>query len=299
MTFTGTATGCANPLYQFWLLAPGGNWTLVQDWGGASLDWKTTGLSVGTYTIEVRTQQSGDLVLLEAYSDLSYTLAFALGDVNGDGNATSVDALCILRLVAKLPATGACPSPLPGNPDVNGDNQVTSVDALCVLRLVAKLPATPACSAPSSTASRSAASAAAENGSHGTVDLSLQPGTGRPAGHPGTTIEVHARVTGAALGSWTVDVVYDPRAVKVTGCEAVAGGICNASYGPGVVRITGASGSGLTDDQTLATIELQGAGRAGGRGLTLGAVALTDSSGAKLGQSGAGARRPTGAVATP
>jgi hypothetical protein len=33
----------------------------------------------------------------------------AFGDVNGSGSATSVDALCILRFVAALPATQGCP----------------------------------------------------------------------------------------------------------------------------------------------------------------------------------------------
>ena len=57
------------------------------------------------------------------------------GDVNCDGEATSVDALFILREVAGLGA-GACA----GNGDVNCDGNRTSVDALGVLRYVASLP---------------------------------------------------------------------------------------------------------------------------------------------------------------
>ncbi|MBI4491514.1 MAG: hypothetical protein HY690_01825, partial [Chloroflexi bacterium] len=35
-------------------------------------------------------------------------------DVNGNGSITSLDALCVLRQVAALPATTACPAP-PGS----------------------------------------------------------------------------------------------------------------------------------------------------------------------------------------
>jgi plastocyanin len=65
-------------------------------------------------------------------------------DVNNDGQATAVDALCVLRNVAGLDATAACPSPLP-NPDVNGDGLINPIDSLCVLRWSAGLPQTAAC----------------------------------------------------------------------------------------------------------------------------------------------------------
>jgi hypothetical protein len=70
------------------------------------------------------------------------------GDVNVDGRRTSTDALCVLRQVALLAATTACPT-VPAAPptpaDVNGDGVVDATDALCVLRAVAQLSATAAC----------------------------------------------------------------------------------------------------------------------------------------------------------
>ncbi|MBI4493220.1 MAG: IPT/TIG domain-containing protein [Chloroflexi bacterium] len=96
----------------------------------------------------------------------------ALGDVNGSGSVTSLDALCILRAVAALPATTACPDDkltsavdvvvtnpdgqsgsLPAgftyrHADVNGNGSITSVDSLCTLRMVAALPATTNCPSP-------------------------------------------------------------------------------------------------------------------------------------------------------
>ncbi|MGI8551569.1 MAG: hypothetical protein ACR2PL_12420 [Dehalococcoidia bacterium] len=60
----------------------------------------------------------------------------------------AVDALCILRSVARLPVTSACPAvplTLPSVGDVNGDLTVDAVDALCILRSVASMPRTTVC----------------------------------------------------------------------------------------------------------------------------------------------------------
>ncbi|MGI8551237.1 MAG: dockerin type I repeat-containing protein, partial [Dehalococcoidia bacterium] len=70
------------------------------------------------------------------------------GDVNGDGKVNAIDALCVLRFVAGLSATTACPVislTLPSPGEVNYDGQVNAVDALCILRSVAGLQGTPAC----------------------------------------------------------------------------------------------------------------------------------------------------------
>jgi hypothetical protein len=54
VTITGTAAGCPHPNYQFWILAPGGNWQLSQIYSStAYLTWDTTGLPAGTYTFSV------------------------------------------------------------------------------------------------------------------------------------------------------------------------------------------------------------------------------------------------------
>lgn len=38
----------------------------------------------------------------------------ALGDVNGDGHVNATDALCVVRIVAQLSSTAACPISPPG-----------------------------------------------------------------------------------------------------------------------------------------------------------------------------------------
>jgi hypothetical protein len=60
VTFTGAASGCPNPLYQFWILAPGGAWTIVQAFSTmAAFNWNTSGLVAGTYMYTVWARDSG------------------------------------------------------------------------------------------------------------------------------------------------------------------------------------------------------------------------------------------------
>jgi N-acetylmuramoyl-L-alanine amidase len=60
VTFTGTASGCPHPLYQFWILAPGGSWKMAQAFSTtATLNWKTTGLPAGNYLYTVWVRDSG------------------------------------------------------------------------------------------------------------------------------------------------------------------------------------------------------------------------------------------------
>lgn len=54
VTITGAATGCPNPLYEFWLLSPRGAWTLVQPYSSrTTFDWTTTGKAAGSYRFSV------------------------------------------------------------------------------------------------------------------------------------------------------------------------------------------------------------------------------------------------------
>jgi uncharacterized protein YkwD len=57
---TGTATGCANPQYEFWLMYPNGTWHMLQGFGAATWSWDTSKFAPGTYTIHVWANNSGD-----------------------------------------------------------------------------------------------------------------------------------------------------------------------------------------------------------------------------------------------
>ena len=98
------------------------------------------GGSSPNYSHGIVTDGSGSVWFTEPVTGRISRLVNA--DVNGDGAVGPVDALCLLRAVGGLPATPACPAPLP-HPDVNLDGTTAAVDALCLLRYVAGLPATP------------------------------------------------------------------------------------------------------------------------------------------------------------
>ena len=53
--FMATSSGCPNPLYQFWVLAPGSStWTVAQAYSTSAIfDWNTTGKAAGNYYISV------------------------------------------------------------------------------------------------------------------------------------------------------------------------------------------------------------------------------------------------------
>jgi spore germination protein YaaH len=61
VTFTATASGCPNPLYQFWVLAPSSTtWQVAQAYSSsASFSWSTSGKPAGGYLISVWARDSG------------------------------------------------------------------------------------------------------------------------------------------------------------------------------------------------------------------------------------------------
>ena len=63
VTITASASGCANPQYQFWILAPGSStWTKARAYSSsATFNWNTSGLPPGTYrySVWVRDASSG------------------------------------------------------------------------------------------------------------------------------------------------------------------------------------------------------------------------------------------------
>ena len=54
VTITASASGCTNPRYEFWILAPGGSWAIAQAYSStATFSWNTTGLAAGVYRYSV------------------------------------------------------------------------------------------------------------------------------------------------------------------------------------------------------------------------------------------------------
>jgi hypothetical protein len=209
------------------------------------------------------------------------------GDVNLDGQVSSLDALCVLRFTAGLGSTSACEKNAANiaAADVNGDTQVTSVDALCALRIVAQLPAVASCpllSGPGAAGAvaataRSIARAVSTRPATATVRVANEAGSGSPHEQ---IWDVTADAQG--LGAWTLDIHYDPTRTQVSACTAADGSVCNLSYGPGTIRIAGVSVAGLSGSLVLARLSLASRGRAPAAALTVTPVVLTDTLGNSL-----------------
>ncbi|MHB8577985.1 MAG: IPT/TIG domain-containing protein, partial [Dehalococcoidia bacterium] len=102
----------------------------------------TSPATSSTGLVDIQATVAGQPSLKSTADQFFETLPMA--DVNGDGSISPLDAQCLLRAAANLPATQSCPSPLP-HPDVNQDGQVNPLDAQCVLRYISALPPTFGC----------------------------------------------------------------------------------------------------------------------------------------------------------
>ena len=97
VTFTATASGCPTPTYQFWLLAPGGSWTVVQPYSSSNRwTWSTTGLAGGTYQLNTYARQSGSSATYEAYLSPTPTYRLAAGwhGTNAAGVSAADEGFC-------------------------------------------------------------------------------------------------------------------------------------------------------------------------------------------------------------
>ncbi|MHB8575542.1 MAG: IPT/TIG domain-containing protein [Dehalococcoidia bacterium] len=169
-----------------------------------------------------------------------------MADVNGDGSISPLDAPCVLRFVAGLPFTMNGPNPLP-HPDVNQDQHVTPLDAQCLLRYIAAFLPTAGCPVALPGILPQAPTRRLQQPS-GPAQVSLSPATATLATGSSTTLNLQLTAPTAGIGSYIVDVAYDPSVVTPTDCTPAGPGlgICNTAYGAGTLRTVGVSSSGLT-----------------------------------------------------
>jgi len=74
VTITGAATGCPNPLYEFWMQAPGGTWTLVRGYSStATFTWNSTNQPAGTYRFSVWAKDVSSTVAVSPYTYDSFS----------------------------------------------------------------------------------------------------------------------------------------------------------------------------------------------------------------------------------
>src|SRR3989449_654279 len=117
VTFTATATGCPNPTYQFWLLPPGGGWSVTQAYSSSNTwNWSTSGVATGTYTLDVYARDASSTAAYDAHISpnptyvLNAAAARTCTSVTESANPVSPQAA---GATVKFTATATgCPNPL-------------------------------------------------------------------------------------------------------------------------------------------------------------------------------------------
>jgi len=104
ITFTGSATGCPNPLYEFWTLAPGSStWQLARGYSAsAAFTWNTTGKVAGTYGVAVWAHDSSNTGMRST----------SLGRLDSFGSSTyalTIPGSCTSMTVAAAPPSPSAP----------------------------------------------------------------------------------------------------------------------------------------------------------------------------------------------
>jgi hypothetical protein len=112
VTVTGTASGCANPRYQFYLLPPGGTWTLVQAYSPSNtFSWNTAGSPAGSYRFSVWARDASSSSSYDAFSAFQYTLTTTACSAMSASAAPPTTAGVGTTVMVSGSATG-CPTPL-------------------------------------------------------------------------------------------------------------------------------------------------------------------------------------------
>lgn len=85
ITASGGSSGCPNARYEFWVQAPGGSWTIAQQYSSsATFNWNTTSLSAGLYSLGVWVMDASDRnsTTYEANVGFNFTLTSGCPLVN-------------------------------------------------------------------------------------------------------------------------------------------------------------------------------------------------------------------------
>ena len=76
VTLAGSATCTGTPQYRFWMRAPGGTWTIVQDYSAsATFNWNSSGWTAGTYSFEVDVRNTGSTATYETVANITFVLS--------------------------------------------------------------------------------------------------------------------------------------------------------------------------------------------------------------------------------
>ncbi len=111
VAFTGGATGCSAPQYEYWVKLLNGSWYMKRGFSAdPSWSWDTTGLAPGTYTVHVWANQAGDSTATwEAYASSSVTLTGCTSATLSPPSGTSRVGTSVLFTAT---GSGGCPNPV-------------------------------------------------------------------------------------------------------------------------------------------------------------------------------------------
>ena len=80
---SATSSTCLSPQYEYWVLPPGGSWTIMQSWNTAStFSWDPA--ANGTYQLAVWTKDATSTATFDTGAILTFTIA---PESSGDGNS--------------------------------------------------------------------------------------------------------------------------------------------------------------------------------------------------------------------
>ena len=109
ISFTATASGCANPQFEYWVLPPGSYWQVVQAYStNPAFSWNTAGLAPGTYQIAVWVRQLGDGA---AYYDVGAGGSYTLTGCTSAALTPAPGSFALGSTVSFVASAGGCSNP--------------------------------------------------------------------------------------------------------------------------------------------------------------------------------------------
>jgi len=108
VTWTASAScQLANPLFQFWMGDPNGNYTIVQPYSTSkTYTWNTTGLPYGIYSFQVWVKEAGSNKTWETHQGKAFTLTLA--PCNSASSTTSPYRTAPQGTTVRITTTAGC-----------------------------------------------------------------------------------------------------------------------------------------------------------------------------------------------
>jgi cell wall-associated protease len=108
-TWTASATGCPNPIFEFWIKFLNGHWYKKQSYSPtATFSWNSSGFPPGQYTVVVHVKQSGSTKTYEAYAVAKETLTGCTAATISQSSTTSHPGTDVTFTAS----SATCPNPI-------------------------------------------------------------------------------------------------------------------------------------------------------------------------------------------